>query len=258
MCAASRASSIAIRHVPAGSPRVLRAMGDAIAHRGPDAEGFLVEPGVGLVHRRLSIIDLAGGDQPMGNEDGSVQVVFNGEIYNFQELRDGLEARGHRFRTRSDTEVLVHLYEEDGERLVERLRGMFAFALWDRPQRRLLLARDRLGIKPLYVYRDAEKLALRLGAEGDPGPPGRRPRDRTSAALEDYLAFGMVPGARSIFRRDREAAAGPRAAGRGRRPGTGAAARYWQLRVEPDQRPHGRRVAGGGPRPSWTRRCGCT
>src|ERR1700692_505584 len=97
---------------------LLQAMGDAIAHRGPDAEGFWDEPGVGLVHRRLSIIDLAGGDQPIANEDGSVQVIFNGEIYNFQELRAGLEARGHRFRTRSDTEVLVHLYEEHGDELV--------------------------------------------------------------------------------------------------------------------------------------------
>src|SRR5688572_12304381 len=122
---------------------ILRALGDSIAHRGPDADGSWSEPGIGLVHRRLSIIDLAGGDQPIANEDESIQVVFNGEIYNFQELRGDLESRGHRFRTRSDTEVLVHLYEELGERLVERLRGMFAFALWDRKQKRLLLARDR-------------------------------------------------------------------------------------------------------------------
>src|SRR4051794_23875033 len=138
---------------PARPPgqEVLKAMGDAIAHRGPDAEGFLAEPGVGLVHRRLSIIDLsAAANQPLGNDDGSIQIVFNGEIYNFLELRDRLEKRGHRFRTHGDTEVIVRLYEEEGERLVERLRGMFTFALWDRPRRRLLLARDRLGIKPLY------------------------------------------------------------------------------------------------------------
>src|SRR5688572_21989874 len=105
------------------SKSLLREMGAAIAHRGPDAEGLWVEPGLGLVHRRLSIIDLSGGDQPIGNEDGSVQVVFNGEIYNFHALRSGLEAKGHRFSTSSDTEVLVHLYEEVGDRLVELLRG---------------------------------------------------------------------------------------------------------------------------------------
>src|SRR5438067_2183083 len=109
----------------------LRAMGAAIAHRGPDGEGFFAQPGVGLVHRRLAIIDLEGGAQPLGNEDGSIQIVFNGEIYNYQELAPWLEARGHRFRTRSDTETIVHLYEEIGDQVVERLRGMFTFALWD-------------------------------------------------------------------------------------------------------------------------------
>src|SRR5690242_7617370 len=178
----------------------MKAMGDAIAHRGPDAEGFWNEAGVGLVHRRLSIIDLSGGDQPIGNEDGSVQVVFNGEIYNFQELRAGLEARGHRFRTHSDTEVLVHLYEEEGEHLVGRLRGMFAFALWDRRRRRLLLARDRVGIKPLYIYRDAEKLLFGSEIKALLAHPGVE-RALDAAGLEDYLAFGMVPGAGSIFRR---------------------------------------------------------
>ena len=214
---------------------------------GPDAEGFWSEPGVGLVHRRLSIIDLAGGDQPIANEDGSLQVVFNGEIYNFQELRRGLEARGHRFRTHSDTEVLVHLYEEHGERLVERLRGMFAFALWDRPRRRLLLARDRLGIKPLYVYRDAEKLLFASELKAILAYPGV-PAAVDPAALEDYLAFGMVPGRRSIFRGVEKLPPGHTLAGR--RP-TGSAAeprRYWQLRLEAGRVAHGGAVAGGDPR----------
>jgi asparagine synthase (glutamine-hydrolysing) len=216
-------------------PVLLKGMGDRIAHRGPDAEGFWSEPGIGLVHRRLSIIDLAGGDQPIGNEDGSIQVIFNGEIYNYQELRAGLEARGHRFRTHSDTEVLVHLYEEMGERLVERLRGMFTFALWHRQRRELLLARDRLGIKPLYVYRDADKVVF--GSElkallADPTVP----RVLDPAALEDYLAYGMIAGARTIFRgiaklppahtlllRPTDFQAAPRC--------------YWQLRFEPDPKP---------------------
>jgi asparagine synthase (glutamine-hydrolysing) len=214
---------------------VLVAMGDAIAHRGPDAEGWLAEPGIGLVHRRLSIIDVAGGDQPIGNEDGSVQIVFNGEIYNFPELRAGLEARGHRLRTRSDTEVLVHLYEEEQDGLVERLRGMFAFALWDRRRRRLLLGRDRLGIKPLYVYRDAEKLVFGSELKAVLAHPGVR-RDLDPAALEEYLAFGMVCGASSIFRRVEKLppahvlVVGPEDLDR-------RARRYWQLRIEPDGRP---------------------
>src|SRR5688572_29373597 len=140
-----------------------KAMGGAIAHRGPDGEGVLQEPGVGLAHRRLSIIDLAGGTQPLGNEDGSIQVVFNGEIYNYRELRAELEGKGHRFATSSDTEILVHLYEELGDRLVQKLRGMFAFALWDTRARRLVLARDRVGIKPLYFRRDKD--CLLFGSE---------------------------------------------------------------------------------------------
>ena len=216
-------------------PVVLAAMGDAIAHRGPDAEGFLVEPGIGLAHRRLSIIDLDGGDQPIGNEDGSVQVVFNGEIYNFRELRRDLESRGHRFRTRSDTEVLVHLYEEHGDRLVDRLRGMFAFALWDRRRGRLLLARDRVGIKPLYVYRDAEKLLFGSEIKALLAYPGL-PRAVDPAAVEDFLAFGMVPGPGSIFRGIEKLppahvlAADPGAFSQEYR-------RYWALRFEPDERP---------------------
>jgi asparagine synthase (glutamine-hydrolysing) len=208
-------------------------MGDAIAHRGPDAEGFWSEPGVGLVHRRLSIIDLAGGDQPIANEDDSLQVIFNGEIYNFQELRRGLEAKGHRFRTKSDTEVLVHLYEEDGPAVVQRLRGMFAFALWDRPRRRLLLARDRLGIKPLYVYRDAEKLLFASEPKAILVYPGV-PAAVDPAALEDYLTFGMVPGRRSIFRNVEKLPPGHTLVATP--DGLGADPhRYWQLRLEADE-----------------------
>jgi asparagine synthase (glutamine-hydrolysing) len=209
-------------------------MGDRIAHRGPDAEGFWSEPGLSLVHRRLSIIDLTSGDQPIGNEDGSIQIVFNGEIYNYQELREALVRKGHRFRTHSDTEVLVHLYEDEGERLVEKLRGMFTFALWDRTNRRLLLARDRLGIKPLYLYRDAEKLLFGSELKAILAHPGV-PRSVAVEALEDYLAFGMVPGARTIFQKIEKLPpahllmvqaekldAPPR--------------RYWRLRMEPDHR----------------------
>jgi asparagine synthase (glutamine-hydrolysing) len=135
------------------------AMRDAMRHRGPDGHGLMVDGPIGLGHRRLSIIDLAGGHQPLSNEDGTVTVVFNGEIYNFAEIRTELEARGHRFATRSDTEVIVHLYEEKGADCVERLRGMFAFAIWDSKRRQLLLARDRVGIKPLY-YADTPKSLL--------------------------------------------------------------------------------------------------
>jgi asparagine synthase (glutamine-hydrolysing) len=214
---------------------LLESMGQAIAHRGPDAEGFMVEPGVGFVHRRLSIIDLKGGDQPIGNEDGSIQVVFNGEIYNFHELRAELEAKGHILRTRSDTEVLVHLYEEMGPDLVNRLRGMFAFAIWDRRQRRLILARDRLGIKPLYLLRDGTQLLFGSELKAILAVSGI-PRQIDEEALEDYLTFGMVPGERSIFR------------GIHKLPPAHVlvidaehwhsdAHCYWKLRLEPDPKP---------------------
>jgi asparagine synthase (glutamine-hydrolysing) len=216
------------------APETLRAMGDRLAHRGPDAAGTWAEPGVGLVHRRLSIIDLAGGDQPLANEDESVWIVFNGEIYNYQALRAGLEDRGHRFRTLSDTEVLVHLYEEHGDDLVTRLRGMFAFALWDRPQRRLVLGRDRLGIKPLYLYRDGEKLVFASELKAILAHPGVA-RTLDVAALEDYLAFGMVPGRRSIFAAVEKLPPAHvvtvQADALDRAP-----RRYWALHLEPDGR----------------------
>jgi len=129
---------------------LLQRMNQSLLHRGPDEGGTHFEPGVGFGHRRLSIIDLSTGQQPLFNEDGSVVVIFNGEIYNFQELVKELESCGHRFRTHSDTEVIVHGWEEWGEECVKRFRGMFAFALWDRNRQSLFLARDRLGKKPLY------------------------------------------------------------------------------------------------------------
>ena len=129
----------------------LAAMWPSLASRGPDGRGELIREGVGMLHARLAIIDLVTGDQPMFNEDESIAVVFNGEIYNFQPLRESLREKGHVFRTTSDTEVLVHAYEEYGDEFVERLRGMYAFAILDRRRERVLLARDRLGIKPLFV-----------------------------------------------------------------------------------------------------------
>lgn len=178
---------------------LLKRMTDAIAHRGPDAEGFHLEPGVALGHRRLSIIDVSTGQQPLYNEDGSVVVVFNGEIYNFAELTAELEALGHVFRTRSDTEVIVHAWEQWGEACVNRFRGMFAFALWDHNRRTLFLARDRLGVKPLYYGRAANG-ALVFGSEPKAllEHPGMDLRI-DDGAVADYFSLGYVPDPRSIW-----------------------------------------------------------
>src|SRR5438874_7395243 len=134
----------------------LAAMNRQIVHRGPDDDGFFVEENIGLAMRRLSIIDVRTGHQPISNEDENLWIVYNGEIYNHQDLRAGLEARGHRYRTKSDTEGIVHLYEEYGRDCVKHLRGMFAFAIWDRRKRRVFVARDRLGIKPFYYRFDGQ------------------------------------------------------------------------------------------------------
>src|ERR671912_865811 len=174
-------------------PERLRAMSATLVHRGPDSDGELLDGPVGLAARRLSIIDLEGGDQPIANEDGTVHVVQNGEVYNFRELRAELEQAGHRFSTRSDTEVLVHLYEEHGEGFAERLRGMFAVAIWDARRRRLVVARDRFGIKPLY-YRDKSG-ELMFASELRALPRGEVDPD----ALEAFLAFNSVPAPFSIF-----------------------------------------------------------
>ena len=147
----------------------LRAMSAQLVHRGPDSAGEHVDREVALGSRRLSIIDLAGGDQPIANEDGSVVVVQNGEIYNYLELRDELSRAGHAFRTHSDTEALVHLYEEHGMGFAERLRGMFAVAIWDSSRRRLVLARDRYGIKPLYYRAQRDTIEFASARRDRPG-----------------------------------------------------------------------------------------
>ena len=142
---------------PSDSARVLR-MRDILVHRGPDEAGLHADAYAALAHRRLSIVDLATGQQPLSNEDGTVWVVFNGEIYNHRDVRAVLTSAGHRYRTQSDTETIVHAYEEWGDECVHRFRGMFAFAIWDVPKRRLLLARDRLGVKPLYWTTAGDRL----------------------------------------------------------------------------------------------------
>ena len=179
--------------------RLLKAMTDAIAHRGPDGEGHVALPGCGLGHRRLSIIDLEGGAQPMTDEDDQCWVVFNGEIYNFLELRPGLEARGHRFRTRSDTEVLLHLIREKGARAMPDLRGMFAIAAWNTRTRELLLSRDRIGKKPLFWFADERGLYFASEVKALLVLPNC-PRAIDPESLDCYLAFESVPGTRTIFR----------------------------------------------------------
>ena len=176
----------------------LEAMNQQIAHRGPDDSGFYVEGKVGLAMRRLSIIDVQTGHQPVSNEDGSVWLVYNGEIYNHQELRPGLEARGHRYRTHSDTETIVHLYEEYGRDCVLKLRGMFAFVLWDSKRRLLFGARDRLGIKPFY-YRLTPKTFL-FGSEIKAllAYPEVQPQ-LNRATIPEYLAFGYLSGEETFF-----------------------------------------------------------
>jgi asparagine synthase (glutamine-hydrolysing) len=182
---------------------VLESMNATLFHRGPDSGGSFVEGNVGLAARRLAIIDLAGGDQPISNEDGTIWVVQNGEIYNYRELRGELEARDHRFSTHSDTEVLVHLYEEHGPRFVDRLRGMFAIALWDGRERRLVLARDRFGIKPLYYRSAPDSLSFGSELKALLRQPGFS-REIDVDALDAYLAFMFVPAPLTIFREARK------------------------------------------------------
>jgi asparagine synthase (glutamine-hydrolysing) len=176
----------------------LDAMNSQIRHRGPDDSGSYVVENVGLAMRRLSIVDLQAGHQPLSNEDGTIHIVFNGEIYNHRDLRTELEARGHRYRTRSDTETIVHLYEEYGERCVEHLSGMFGFVIWDARRRRVFCARDRLGIKPLYYCVLDRRLLVASEIKALLQFPQVHPQLETSV-LSEYLAFGYSSGSQTLF-----------------------------------------------------------
>jgi asparagine synthase (glutamine-hydrolysing) len=229
MCGIAGLADVEGRPVDAA---LLRRMTDVIAHRGPDGEGFRVDGSVGLGHRRLAIIDLVTGDQPMGSEDGTTWITYNGEIYNFRELRSELEARGHRFRTTSDTEVILHAYEAFGVECLRKLRGMFAFGIWDGRRRQLFLARDRVGIKPLVYSWNGRRLVF--GSEikallEDPSVP----RDLDWEAFRDYLALAYVPSPRTIFGSIRKLPPGAylllSVDG-----GAPRVERYWDLRFCPD------------------------
>lgn len=210
---------------------VLDRMGSLTRHRGPDDAGTLVEPELALGMRRLSIIDVVGGHQPIYNEDRSIAVVCNGEIYNFVELRRQLEAAGHRFTTRSDTEVIVHLYEEYGNEFVRRLEGMFAFALWDAGRRRLLIARDALGVKPLYYRLTSNEIIFASEAKAILAVPGVEAKLDTEALVQ-YLTVGYVCAPSSMF-------AGIAKLPPGRmlvlERGRCETMRFWQIRPEVDR-----------------------
>ncbi len=185
---------------PDKAQELLLRMTSALAHRGPDDSGIFLkrDASVGLGHRRLSIIDITGGHQPMCDEDGMIHIVYNGEIYNFQELKGGLEAAGHEFRTQSDTEVIVHLYEQEGESCVEKLRGMFALAIWDARRGRLFLARDRLGQKPLFYRLDERGIIFASEIKGILADR-LVPRRLNALALDRYLTYQYVPHPLSMF-----------------------------------------------------------
>jgi len=214
---------------------VLGQMVETLHHRGPDDRGTFVRstvnPAVGLGHARLSIIDVAGGHQPMSNEDGSIVIVFNGEIYNFPALRDELTRRGHVFRTRSDTEVIVHLYEENGADCLAELRGMFALAIWDEPRQRLFLARDRLGQKPLCYHHDGRRFLFGSEMKAILAHP-QVPREVDEVALHHYLTYQYVASPRTMFRAIRRL---PPAHFLIWEKGEVRLERYWDLR--PDPRP---------------------
>ena len=217
--------------------RLLRAMNGRIGHRGPDGDGFHFEPGVGFGHRRLAIIDVEGGKQPVYNEDHTVVVTYNGEIFNFKEVEAELLQRGHKFRTRCDTEVIVHAWEEWGERSLERFNGMFAFAVWDQRKQQLFIARDRLGVKPLYytvlpngmLLFASELKALLVHPEVS--------RRVDPQAVEEYFAFGYVPDPKSIYLDVKKLESGAYISVK--RGSKVAPVRYWDVPLFGDRNPGG-------------------
>jgi asparagine synthase (glutamine-hydrolysing) len=224
-----------IINLQAGQPvdaERLRRMRDVLRHRGPDGEGLWIDGPVGLAHRRLSIVDVAGGAQPMTTGDENSWIVFNGEIYNHPDLKPELEARGHQYRTRSDTETILHIFKDRGEACVESLRGMFAFALWDRQRQQLLLARDRLGIKPLY-YAITDSHLLFASEIKAILASGYLQASLNERVVPEYLATGFVSGPETFFRGIRKLLPG-RTMTWSRRDGL-RERRYWQI---PENAPH--------------------
>ena len=215
------------------SPALVKDMADTIHHRGPDDEGYYVSGPIGLGFRRLAIIDLTTGHQPLSNEDGSVWIIFNGEIYNYQELRTLLVSKGHVFKTQTDTEVIVHLYEEFGPECVKKLRGMFGLAIWDQKAKTLFLARDRVGIKPLYYC--LTKDSLIFGSEikailADPSVS----REMAPEFIDRFLTFLYLPGEDTLLKGIHKLEPGHYLLVRDGKPIT---RRYWDLEfVEPAAR----------------------
>jgi asparagine synthase (glutamine-hydrolysing) len=214
------------------SPALVKAMADTIHHRGPDDEGYYVSGPIGLGFRRLSIIDLQSGHQPLSNESGMIWIVFNGEIYNYQELRAFLLSKGHVFKTQSDTEVIVHLYEELGPKCVEKLRGMFAFAIWDENTKTLFLARDRVGIKPLYYCLTEESLVFASEIKAILADPSIH-RQIAPEMIDRFLTFLYVPGEETLLKGIRKLAPGHYLLVR---DGKAVIEQYWDLRfAEPSR-----------------------
>ena len=214
------------------APELVKAMADTIQHRGPDDDGYYISGPLGLGFRRLSIIDLNTGHQPISNEDGTVWIVFNGEIYNYQELRQHLQTKGHIFKTQTDTEVIVHLYEEFGESCVEKLRGMFAFALWDKNNSKLLLARDRVGIKPLYYWLSDRSLIFASEIKALIADPEVQ-TSLVPGMIDRFLTFYFVPGDETLLKNIFKLAPGSYMVAKG---GKVQIRQYWDLQFSSQKR----------------------